>query len=58
MQNMNNMNFIKGMGTGLVLGSVLGMAAAPRKGSGKNRLGKCLHGLGDIVESMSDTLMH
>ena len=58
MSCMNSMNFFKGLGIGLMLGSMLGMATAPRRGFSKSRMGKCMHGLGDFFDNMADTIMH
>ena len=55
MNSMNNMNFLKGVGVGLVAGSVIGMVSAPRK-RGKSVIGKCLKGMGEIIENVSDAM--
>ena len=61
---MCSVNFIKGMGVGLIVGSAIGMAAC-KSGSGsvskcchkrKSMLGKALHTMGEVAESISDSL--
>ena len=49
----NNMNFLKGMGAGLLLGACVGMVVAPDKKSGKRRIGKAVKALGQMIEDVS-----
>ncbi len=51
---MNNMSFIKGMGVGLMVGSMVGMVAAPKKK--KINLSKAIKSMGDVVDSVAGTL--
>ncbi len=51
---MNNMSFVKGMGIGLMVGSMVGMIAAPRKK--KFNIGKALKSMGDAVDSVASTI--
>ena len=51
---MNNMSFFKGMGIGVMVGSVAGMIAAPKKKP--IRIGKALKSMGDVVDSVASTL--
>lgn len=51
---MNRMTFVKGMGLGLVVGSAVGMAFAPKKK--KSAVGKALRAMGDVVEGITDTI--
>ena len=51
---MNNMSFIKGMGVGLMVGSMVGMMAMPRKK--KFNIGKALMSMGDVVDNVADTI--
>ncbi len=51
---MNNMSFIKGMGVGLMVGSMVGMMAMPRKK--KFNIGKALKSMGDVVDNVADTI--
>ena len=51
---MNNMSFVKGMGIGLMVGSMVGMVAAPRKK--KFNIGKALKSMGDVVDSVASTM--
>jgi gas vesicle protein len=53
---MNNMNFVKGMGIGLVVGSTIGMVVAPKKNNGKKVIGKYLRGVGEIIDNVSDAI--
>ena len=50
---MSNMNFLKGMGAGLVLGACVGMAVAPDKKTGKRRFGKMVKTIGQVIEDIS-----
>ncbi len=51
---MNNMSFIKGMGVGLMVGSMVGMMAMPRKK--KFNIGKALKSMGDVVDNVADAI--
>ena len=51
---MNNMAFVKGMGVGLMVGSMVGMVASPRKK--KFNIGKALKSMGDVVDNVAGTL--
>ncbi len=55
---MNGMNFAKGMGVGLIVGSVVGMTVAgpQKKQTKKNIVGRTLKTMGDIVENIGDSL--
>ena len=55
---MNNMDFIKGVGVGVIAGATIGMAAAPKKkgSSSKSFAGNALRAAGDIVENISDAM--
>ena len=56
---MNNANFAKGMGVGLMVGSALGLAcssAASKKPSKHSMVGKALKTMGDLVENVSDAI--
>lgn len=59
---MNTMNFAKGIGVGLVVGSAVTIAvasstASQKKGGRKsNVVGKTLKTMGDIVESIGDSI--
>ena len=56
MNTINNLNFLKGMGVGLVAGGVISMVATPKKSHSKNVVGKCLKGMGEIIENVSDAM--
>ena len=51
---MNNMSFVKGMGIGLMVGSVVGMAVTPKKK--KMNIGKTIKSMGDVVDNIAGTL--
>ena len=51
---MNNMSFVKGMGIGLMVGSVVGMVASPKKK--KMNIGKAIKSMGDVVDNIAGTL--
>lgn len=54
--NSNN-KFAKGIGLGLVVGSAIGVAVAPRKKSGKGSVvSKALKTMGDVIENISDVV--
>ena len=50
---MNNMSFIKGLGIGIVVGSMGGMVAPRKK---KFNIGRALKSMGDVVDSVADTI--
>lgn len=52
---MNNMSLIKGIGIGMVVGSIAGMAMAPKKGS-KAGFTKTLKSIGDVMDSVANTI--
>lgn len=52
---MNNGNFAKGIGVGMVIGSAIGMSVAAANGRShkqQNKVGKALRTIGDIVENI------
>ena len=53
---MNKMNFLKGMGAGLIVGACIGMAVMPDKKRGKKALCKAAKTVETIVEDVSDLL--
>ncbi|MEF9971410.1 MAG: hypothetical protein RSD32_05105 [Oscillospiraceae bacterium] len=54
---MNNMNFAKGMGLGMVIGSAIGMAVhTPKKTKKSGMASKALKAMGDIVENIGDAM--
>ena len=53
---MNNMDFAKGMGIGVVAGATLGMVVAPKKKGGRSLAGKALKVAGEIVENITDAM--
>ncbi len=52
---MNKMSFIKGMGVGLAVGSMVGMVAAPKKQK-SSTIGKAIRSVGDVVENVANTI--
>ena len=53
---MSNMDFIKGLGAGMVAGATIGMAIAPKRKNVKCLAGKALKTVGTIVENISDAI--
>ena len=53
---MDRMDFIKGMGIGVVAGATIGMAIAPKKKEHKGLAGKAIKAAGEIVENISDAM--
>ncbi len=51
---MNNMSFIKGMGLGLIAGSVAVMVVTPKKK--KMNVGKTLRSVGDAIDSVAGSI--
>ena len=49
---MNNMSFFKGIGLGVMVGSVVGMITAPKKQKA-SRIGKAIRSVGDAVENIA-----
>ena len=54
---MTNMTFIKGMGIGIATGVALGMAMAPKKRSSKNIAGKAIKAFGEVVDTITNTIV-
>jgi len=49
-----NMEFIKGLGMGMIAGAAVGMAVSmKRRSCGKTTVGRALRTAGDIVEGIS-----
>lgn len=55
---MNNMDFIKGIGVGVVAGATIGMAISPieKKKNAKSLAGRVLKTAGQVVENIASTL--
>ena len=53
---MSCMNFVKGMGAGLVVGACVGMALAPDKKSTKKTMSKAAKVLETIVSGVTDII--
>ncbi len=53
---MKAMDFLKGMGAGLMVGAALGMVIAPDKRSGKKRLSKIFRAAGDVIEDLGGAI--
>ena len=53
---MNNMNFLKGMGAGLMVGAAVGMLLSPDKKTNRRRLGKMFRAAGDVIEDLSGAI--
>lgn len=54
--HMNQMQFAKGMGVGLVVGATAGMVIKPKKKSGKKVISDAVKAVGDITETICDTM--
>ena len=53
---MKTMDFLKGMGAGMMVGAALSMVIAPDKRSGKKRLGKMIRAAGEVIEDLSGAI--
>lgn len=54
---MNKKTFYMGMGMGLIVGGVSAMAMRPKKNrSMKSMLGRTLHSMGEVADSVSDIM--
>lgn len=51
---MSNMSFVKGIGLGLIVGSVVGMVVMPKRK--RTSVGKALRSMGDVVENVAGTI--
>ena len=56
MSMMNNMNFIKGVGIGLVVGSAIGMVAAPPRKNEKTTVGRAVRAVGTVIDSIAESI--
>jgi hypothetical protein len=52
----SGMNFAKGVGLGILVGSAIGMAVAAPKKNGKKMVGKALRSVGEVIESINDAM--
>ena len=55
---MNNMNFVKGISLGLMMGAGVGMMmnSTQQKKSGKSTVSKALKAMGDLLEDVETAL--
>ena len=53
---MKTMDFLKGMGAGMMVGAALGMLISPAKRGGKKRLSRMFRAAGDVIEDLSGTI--
>ena len=53
---MKMMDFLKGMGAGMMVGAALGMIIVPDKRCGKKRLSKMIRAAGDVIEDLSGAI--
>lgn len=53
---MKNMEFIKGVGIGLAVGSALSMTIIPRKKSCKHAFGRAVKNCGEVIENVCDAM--
>lgn len=50
------MNLVKGLGLGLMVGAGVGMMLAPQKKPGKRTVSKALQAVGDVLEDIEAAL--
>ena len=50
------MKFLKGMGTGLLVGACIGMAVAPDPKSRKHQVSKAFKTVGQAIEDMGNSI--
>lgn len=53
---MKSMNFLKGMGAGVMVGAALGAMLSTDKKTSRKRLGKMLRTAGDVIEDLGGAL--
>ena len=53
---MNKRNFFVGMGMGVLVGGCAALAMKPRKHCMKSALGRTLKTMGDVADSISDSM--
>lgn len=57
---MNTVNFAKGVGVGIIVGSAIGMVVSqPQRKTGphkKNAIAKALRTVGDVVENIGESI--
>ncbi len=53
---MGNMNFVKGMGAGLIVGACVGMTLMPDKKRGKRAISKAVKAVETILGDVSDVI--
>lgn len=53
---MNNMNFLKGMGAGLMVGAAVGLMLSPDRKNSRRRLGKMFRAAGNVIEDLSGAI--
>ena len=53
---MKAMDFLKGMGAGMMVGAALGMLISPEKRGGKKRLSRLFRAAGDVIEDLSGAI--
>lgn len=53
---MGNMNFLKGMGAGLIVGACVGMTIMPDKKRGKKAICKAVRAVETILSDVTDVM--
>ena len=53
---MNSIDFVKGIGLGVMAGAAIGMAVVPKKKRTKNVVAKALRSAGDVVENVASVM--
>jgi len=56
MSNMDNSNFLKGLGVGMVVGSAVGMMMHSGKHDNRTAWAKAIKSVGEVVENVSGVL--
>jgi len=53
---MSSMSFMKGMGAGLIVGAVVGMSVTADKRCCKRKLGKTVKNIGEVIDSITESM--
>ena len=56
MNKMNTMDFVKGIGIGIVTGAAMGMAVSQKNKNVRAMTGKAMRAAGGIVDNISDAM--
>ena len=53
---MKTMDFLKGMGAGMMVGAALSMVIVPDKRNAKKRISRMFRAAGDVIEDLSGAI--